>query len=82
MVPIPSKELDKVDCSDKGGNCDTREVSASGVGEVGNSWAQTQPILSGAQSTQPLIAQSKLFKKLYQSTIFAAKYEIHDLRNY
>ena len=27
-VPIPSKELDKVDCSDEAGNCDTREVSA------------------------------------------------------
>ena len=27
-VPMPSKELDKVDCSDEAGNCDTREVSA------------------------------------------------------
>ena len=27
-VPIPSKELDKVDWSDEAGNCDTREVSA------------------------------------------------------
>ena len=27
-VAIPSKELDKVDCSDEGGNCDTREVRA------------------------------------------------------
>lgn len=27
-VPIPSRELDKVDCSDDAGNCDTREVSA------------------------------------------------------
>lgn len=27
-LPIPSKELDKVDCNDEAGNCDTREVSA------------------------------------------------------
>ena len=50
----------------------------SGIPKVGNGWAQAQPILSGAQPTQPLIMQSK-FKKIYQLTIFAAKYEIHNL---